>query len=198
MLLAVTPQLPVKSVRELIDYAKANPGKLINASSGNGTPGHLGGELFKELAGVQILHVPFKGGASAMTEMMAGRVHMIFESMSSIIGYHRAGRLRGLAVTTLKRVPGYPEIPTIAESGLPTYEMTVWSGIIAPLGLPKPVLAKLNEAVNEAMVSPSLKEKYALNGTEPVGGTPEEFASFVKREIEKYAVLAKKIGLKPD
>jgi len=198
MLLAVAPQLPVKSVRELIDYAKANPGKLSNASSGNGTPGHLGGELFKDLTGAQIVHVPFKGGAAAMTEMMAGRVHLIFESMSSIIGHHRAGRLRGLAVTSPQRSPSYPDIPTIAESGVPAYDMTVWSGVITPVGVPKPILAKLNDAVNKAMVSPTLKEKYALNGTEPVGGTPEEFAAFVRREIEKYAVLGKKIGLKPD
>lgn len=198
MLLAVAPQLPVKSVRELIEHAKANPGKLSNASSGNGTPGHLGGELFKDLTGLQIVHVPFKGGAAAMTEMMAGRVHLMFESMSSIIGHHRAGRLRGLAVTSPKRSPAYPDIPTIAESGVPAYDVTVWSGVIAPIGVPKPVLARLNDAVNKAMVSPTLKEKYALNGTEPVGGTAEEFAAFAKREIDKYAVLSKKIGLKTD
>jgi len=198
MLLAVAPQLPVKSVRDLIDYAKANPGKLSNASSGNGTPGHLGGELFKDLTGAQIVHVPFKGGAAAMTEMMAGRVHLIFESMSSIIGHHRAGKLRGLAVTSPKRAPDYPDIPTIAESGVPAYDMTVWSGVITPVGVSKAVLTKLNDAVNKAMVSPTLKERYALNGTEPVGGTPEEFAVFARREIEKYAVLGKKIGLKTD
>jgi tripartite-type tricarboxylate transporter receptor subunit TctC len=198
MLLAITPQLPIKSVRELIDYAKSNPGKLLNASSGNGTPGHLGGELFKDVTGVNIVHVPFKGGAAAMTEMMAGRVHIIFESMSSIIGHHRAGRLRGLAVTSPKRATTYPDIPTVAESGVPTYEMTVWSGVIAPVGLPKPLLAKLNDAVNKAMVAPTLKERYAANGTETVGGTSEEFGAFIKREIEKYAVLSKKIGLKTD
>lgn len=198
MLLAITPQLPIKSVRELIDHAKANPGKLLNASSGNGTPGHLGGELFKDVTGVNIVHVPFKGGAAAMTEMMAGRVHIIFESMSSIIGHHRAGRLRGLAVTSPKRATSYPDIPTVAESGVPTYEMTVWAGVIAPVGLPKPLLAKLNDAVNKAMVAPTLKERYAANGTETVGGTPEAFGAFIKREIEKYAVLSKKIGLKTD
>jgi tripartite-type tricarboxylate transporter receptor subunit TctC len=198
MLLAITPQLPIKSVRELIDHAKANPGKLLNASSGNGTPGHLGGELFKDVTGVNIVHVPFKGGAAAMTEMMAGRVHIIFESMSSIIGHHRAGRLRGLAVTSPKRATSYPDIPTVAESGVPTYEMTVWAGVIAPVGLPKPLLVKLNDAVNKAMVAPTLKERYAANGTETVGGTPEAFGAFIKREIEKYAVLSKKIGLKTD
>lgn len=198
MLLAITPQLPIKSVRELIDHAKANPGKLLNASSGNGTPGHLGGELFKDVTGVNIVHVPFKGGAAAMTEMMAGRVHIIFESMSSIIGHHRAGRLRGLAVTSPKRATSYPDIPTVAESGVPTYEMTVWAGVITPVGLPKPLLAKLNDAVNKAMVAPTLKERYAANGTETVGGTPEAFGAFIRREIEKYAVLSKKIGLKTD
>lgn len=198
MLLAVAPQLPVKSVRELIDYARGNPGKLSNASSGNGTPGHLGGELFKDMTGLNIVHVPFKGGAAAMTEMMAGRVHVMFESMSSIIQHHRSGKLRGLAVSSPKRALSYPDIPTLDEAGVPGYDMTVWSGVIAPLGLPRPVLARLNDATNKALTSPGLREKYAANGVEPVGGTPQEFAAFIKREVEKYAVLAKKIGLKPD
>lgn len=196
MLLAVTPSLPVKTVRELIDYAKANPGRLSNASSGNGTPGHLGGELFKDMAGVNIVHVPYKGGATAMTEMMAGRVQVMFESMSSIIQHHKSGRLRGIAVTGLKRSPAYPDIPTIDESGLPGFDMTVWSGLVTPVGVPKPILARLNEAINKALASPSLREKYAANGVDPVGGTPQEFAALIKREVEKYEKISKKIGAK--
>jgi tripartite-type tricarboxylate transporter receptor subunit TctC len=196
MLLAVAPTLPVKSVRELIDYAKAHPGKLSNASSGNGTPGHFGGELFKEMAGVNMVHVPYKGGAAAMVELMGGRVHVMFESMSSIIAHHRAGRVRGLAVSSPKRSPHYPDIPTLAESGVPGFDMTVWSGLITPVGMPKPVLAKLNDAINKALESPSLKEKYAANGVETVGGTPEQFGAFIKREVEKYDRIAKKIGAK--
>jgi tripartite-type tricarboxylate transporter receptor subunit TctC len=196
MLLAVAPSLPVKSVRELIDYARAYPGKLSNASSGSGTPGHFGGEMFKDMAKLDIVHVPYKGGAAAMTELMAGRVHLMFESMSSIIQHHRSGRLRGLAVTSPRRSTAYPDIPTLDEAGVPGYDMTVWAGLITPAGIPKPVLAKLNDAINKAMTAPGLREKYALNGVETVGGTPEQFGAFIKREVEKYETLAKKIGVK--
>ncbi|MCC6535532.1 MAG: tripartite tricarboxylate transporter substrate binding protein [Burkholderiales bacterium] len=196
MLLAVAPQLPARSVRELIDYAKAHPGKLSNASSGNGTPGHFGGELFKDMAGVDIVHVPYKGGAAAMTEMMTGRVQVMFESMSSIVQHHRSGKLRGLALTSLKRSSSYPDIPTLDESGVPGYDMTVWSGLITPPGIGKPVLAKLNDAINKALVAPGLREKYAANGVETVGGTAEEFRAFIRREVEKYAAISKKIGVK--
>jgi tripartite-type tricarboxylate transporter receptor subunit TctC len=197
-LLAVTNGLPVKSVRELIDYAKANPGKLLNGSSGNGTPGHLAGELFKQMAGINVTHVPYKGGAQAMTEMMSGQVQLIFESMSSIAAHVRGGRLRGIAVTGLKRTPGYPDIPTIAESGVPGYDVTVWAGLITPVGVSRAVIAKLNEAVNQAMVSPGLMEKYAANGVETVRSTPEEYGALIKREVEKYAALAKTMKLKVD
>ena len=196
MLLAVAPSLAVKSVRELIDYAKAHPGKLSNASSGNGTPGHFGGELFKEMANVNMVHVPYKGGAAAMTELMTGRVQVMFESMSSIIPHHRSGKVRGLALTSPKRSPHYPDIPTLDEAGVPGYDMTVWSGLITPLGVSKPVLAKLNDAINKALAAPSLKERYAANGVETVGGTPEQFAAFIKREVEKYERIGRKIGAK--
>jgi tripartite-type tricarboxylate transporter receptor subunit TctC len=196
MLLAVAPSLPVKSVRELIDYAKAHPGKLSNASSGNGTPGHFGGELFKDMAKLDIVHVPYKGGAAAMTELMTGRVHVMFESMSSIIPHHRSGKVRGLALTSPKRSPHYPDIPTLDEAGVPGYDMTVWSGLITPRGIPKPVLVRLNDAINKALAAPGLKEKYAANGVETVGGTPEQFAAFIQREVEKYERIGKKIGAK--
>jgi tripartite-type tricarboxylate transporter receptor subunit TctC len=191
--LAVTNSLPVKSVRELIDYAKANPGKLLNGSSGNGTPGHLAGELFKQMTRVSITHVPYKGGAQAMTDMMAGQVQLIFESSSSIAAYLRSGRLRGIAVTGLKRTPTFPDLPTIDESGVPGYDVTVWAGLIAPVGVSKNVIATLNEAVNKAMDSPSLIEKYAANGTEIVHTTPEEFRALIRREVEKYAKLGKTV-----
>lgn len=197
-LLAVGNQLPVKSVRELIDHAKANPGKLLNGSSGNGTPGHLAGELFKQMAGVNIVHVPYKGGAQAMTDMMAGQVQLIFESMSSIMPHHRAGRLRGIAVTGPRRSPGFNEIPTIAESGVPGYDVTVWAGLITPVGVSRAVITRLNDAVNKAMVSPSLMEKYAANGVETVGGTVEAFAALIKREVEKYERIAKTVKVRPD
>ena len=197
-LLAVTNALPVKTVRELIDYAKANPAKLLNGSSGNGTPGHLAGELFKQMAGVNIAHVPYKGGAQAMTDMMSGQVHLIFESMSSIAAHHRAGRLRGIAVTGLKRSPAFPDVPTIAESGVPGYDVTVWAGVIAPMGVPRPIIVKLNDAVNKAMASPTLREKYAANGVDVGGGTVEEFGALIRREVEKYAMIAKTLKAKVD
>jgi len=122
----------------------------------------------------------------------------MFESMSSIIQHHRAGRVRGLAVTSPKRSSSYPDIPTVAEAGVPGFDMTVWAGLITPVGIPKPVLAKLNDAINKALASPSLRERYAANGVDPVGGTPEEFGAFIKREVEKYAAISKKIGMKVD
>ncbi len=197
-LLAMTNLLPIKSVRELIDYAKANPGKLLNASSGNGSPGHLSGELFKQMAGVSIAHVPYKGGAQAMTDMMSGQVQLIFESMSSISPHHRAGRLRGIAVTGLKRSSNFPDLPTIAESGVPGYDVTVWAGLITPVGVSNAVIARLNDAVNKSMASPSLLEKYAANGVEPVGGSVEAFAALIKREVEKYEKIAKTLKAKVD
>lgn len=197
-LLAVSNLVPIKSVRELIDFAKANPGKLLNGSSGNGTPGHLAGELFKQMAKVSIGHVPYKGGAQAMTDMMAGQVQLIFESMSSISQHHRAGRLRGIAVTGLKRSANFPELPTIAESGVPGYDVTVWAGLITPMGVSKPIIARLNDAVNKAMISPSLRERYAANGVDPVGGTVEEYGALIRREVEKYAMIAKTLKAKVD
>ena len=197
-LLAVTNLLPIKSVRELIDHAKANPGKLLNGSSGNGSPGHLAGELFKQMAGVSIMHVPYKGGAQAMTDMMSGQVQLIFESMSSISTHHRAGRLRGIAVTGLKRAANFPDLPTIAESGVPGYDVTVWAGLISPVGVSRAVIIKLNDAVNKAMVSPSLLEKYAANGVDPVGGSVEAFGALIKREVEKYTEIAKTLKAKVD
>ena len=197
-MLAVSNSQPIKTVRELINQAKANPGKLLNASSGNGSPGHLAGELFKQMAGVNIAHVPYKGGAQAMTYMMSGQVHLIFESMSSISPHHRGGRLRGIAITGLKRASNFPDLPTVAESGVPGYEVTVWAGLIAPVGVSKAVIARLNDTVNKAMASPSLLEKYAANGVDPVGGTPEAYGALIKSEVEKYAMIAKTLKAKVD
>jgi tripartite-type tricarboxylate transporter receptor subunit TctC len=178
-MLAVANSVTAKSARELAALAKANPGKYLNGSSGNGTPGHLAGELFKQMAGLSIVHVPYKGGAQAMQEMMGGQVRLIFESMSSITPHHRAGRLRGIGVTGMKRSPGYETIPTIHESGVPGYDVTVWAGVITPVGVPEPIVAKLNEAVNKAMAAPTLREKFAVNGVEPVGGTVEAYGALI-------------------
>jgi tripartite-type tricarboxylate transporter receptor subunit TctC len=198
MLLAVSVSLPVKTVKELVDHARQHPGKLSNASSGNGTPGHLGGEYFKLLSDTRIVHVPYKGGQQAITDMISGQVHVMFESMSSITPHHRAGRVRGIAVTGPRRTPGFPELPTVAESGVPGYDVTVWSGIIAPAGLPKPLLARLNAEANRVVESPTLREKYAVNGAEPLGGTPEAFRDLIRNEIAKWADVAKRSGARID
>src|SRR5262250_2324706 len=175
LLLAVSPTLPIKTVPELIEEAKKHPGKLLNASSSNGSPGHVGGELFKFMTGTEIVHVPYRGGANAINDLIAGRVHLMFESLNSIAPFARSGAVRPLAVSGARRSPGFPELPTVAEAGVPGYEAPTWSGVIAPAAVPRPIVDKLNVAINKAIGSPSFKDRFAVIGDEPAGGTPEEF-----------------------
>src|SRR5689334_11254581 len=161
MLLAASPKAPFTTVRELIAYAKANPGKLSNASSSNGSPGHVSGELFKYMTGTEIVHVPYKGGAPAIADLVAGNVQLMFESTNSIAPHVKAGRVRALAVTGAQRAHSLPEVPTMIEAGVPGYEVNAWSGIIAPPGLPRRVLERLNAAVNAAINEPTTKERLA-------------------------------------
>jgi tripartite-type tricarboxylate transporter receptor subunit TctC len=196
LLLAVAPSLPVHSVRELIAYAKANPGKLLNASSSNGSPGHVGGELFKYMTGTNIVHVPYKGGAAAIQDLMAGRVQLMFESLNSIASFVRAGSVRALAVGSDHRSAAFPDLPTIAEAGVPGYEAGTWTGVIAPAGLPKPILEKLNAAINRAIASPTFKKRFAEIGDEPAGGTPEDFAKLIAADSAKWADVVKRSGAK--
>ncbi len=198
LLLAVSPSLPVHSVQELIEYAKKNPGKLLNASSSNGSPGHVGGELFKYLTGTIIEHVPYKGGAMAINDLIAGRVQLMFESLNSIATFARSGRVRALAVSGARRSPGFPDLPTIAEAGVPGYEAGTWSGIIAPAGVPRAIVDKLNAAINRAVASPAFREKFALIGDEPAGGTPEEFADLIRKDSAKWADVIRRSGAKID
>jgi tripartite-type tricarboxylate transporter receptor subunit TctC len=197
-LLAVYNGLPVKSVRELIDYAKQNPGKLLNASGGNGTTGHLGGELFKIMTGTQIVHVPYKGSPDGIRDLIAGQVQLMFDNLTSISPHAKAGRVRGIGLSSLKRSPVLPDVPTIAESGVPGYETNAWGGVVTPLGVPKPVLAKLNAEINKALQSPTLKERYAAIEAEPIGGTPEQWAEYVKTESAKWTNVVRKSGAKLD
>jgi len=197
LLLAVSPQLPVHSVRELIDYAKAHPGKLTNASSSNGSPGHVGGELFKFMTGVQIVHVPYRGGALAINDLIAGHVDMMFESLQSIAPIARAGKVRALGVSGAKRSPAFPDLPTIGET-VPGYLAPTWTGVIAPAGVPRLVIDKLNAAINKALLSESFKEKFAVIGDEPAGGTPEEFAETIRVDSAKWADVVKRSGAKLD
>lgn len=198
MLLAVAPQSPIHSVKELIDYAKKNPGKLTNASSSNGSPGHVGGELFKFMTGTQIVHVPYRGGSSAINDLIAGHVDLMFESLQSITPTARGGKVRALAVTGSHRSPAFPDLPTIAEAGVPGYVAETWTGVIAPTGVPRPIVDKLNAAINKALKTPAFLEKFATFGDEPGGGTPEDFAATIKADSTKWADVIKRSGAKLD
>jgi tripartite-type tricarboxylate transporter receptor subunit TctC len=198
LLLAVSPALPARSVPELIALAKRMPGKLTNASSSNGSPGHVSGELFKAMTRTDIVHVPYKGGAMAINDLIAGHVQLMFESMNSIAAHARSGKVRALAVTGARRSAGFPELPTIAEAGVPGYEASTWSGVIAPAGLPRPVLARLNAAVNEAIRSPFFVERFAQLGDEPGGGTPEDFGALIRAESARWGEVVKRTGAKID
>jgi tripartite-type tricarboxylate transporter receptor subunit TctC len=196
LLLAVSPSLPVNSVRELVDYAKANPGKLLNASSSNGSPGHVGGELFKYMTGTDIVHVPYKGGAAAIQDLIAGRVQVMFESLNSIAPHARAGSVKALAVGSDHRSAAFPELPTIAEAGVPGYEAGTWTGVIAPAGMPRPIVDKLNAAINRAITSPTFKARFAQIGDEPAGGTPEDFAKVIAADSAKWKDVVERSGAK--
>lgn len=198
LLLAVSPSLPVKSVRELIDLAKKSPGKLVNASSSSGSPGHVAGELFKYMTGTDIVHVPYKGGAMAINDLIAGHVQLLFESLNSIAPHARSGKVKALAVSGARRSPGFPDLPTIAEAGVPGYEAGTWTGVIAPAGLPTAVLAKLNAAVNEAIRAPIFVERFAQIGDEPAGGTPDDFAQTIRRDSTRWAEVVRRSGARID
>jgi tripartite-type tricarboxylate transporter receptor subunit TctC len=198
LLLAVTPSLPATSVKELIAYAKKNPGKLSNASSSNGSPGHVGGELFKYMTGTEIVHVPYRGGALAINDLISGRVHLMFESLNSIAPFARSDKIRALAVSGARRSPGFPELPTIAEAGVPGYEAATWSGVIAPANVPRPIVDRLNALINKAIRSKTFQERFAMIGDEPAGGSPEEFAELIKKDSAKWADVVKRSGAKLD
>ena len=198
MLLASHSNLAVKNVRELIDYAKANPNKLSSASSGNGTPGHVGMELFKLMTNTQIVHIPYKGGAAGITATISGEVHLMMESLNSITPNAKAGRVRALGVTGSKRVAVLPEVPTIAEAGVPGYEAMTWNGIVAPAGMPRAMIDRLNAELNRALAEPGLQQKLAAIGAEPAGGTPEEFAKFIRNEYAKWGDVVRRSGAKMD
>ena len=196
LLLAVSPTTPFHSVPELVAYAKANPGKLLNASSSNGSPGHVGGELFKFMTGTDIVHVPYKGGAPAINDLIAGRVQLMFESLNSIAPFARSGAVRALAVSGDRRSPAFPDLPTIAEAGVPGYSAPTWGGVIAPAGVPRPIIDKLNAAINKAIQSPSFKDHFAAIGDEPAGGTPEEFAALIASDSAKWGAVIRRAGIK--
>ena len=196
--LEVNPSVPVNSVQELIAYAKANPGKLNFASSGAGTSIHLSGELFKVMAGVQMTHVPYKGSSPALQDLLGGQVQLMFDNLPPSLPQIKAGKLRALAVTSATRAPALPDVPTIAESGLPGFEASSWFGILAPAGTPPAIIAKINAEVAKWLASAEGKEKLASIGANAAGGSPEDFARHIQAETAKWAKVVKESGAKVD
>ena len=197
-LLVANPAQPYKSVKDLIAYAKANPGKVNFGSSGNGSSIHLSGELFKSLAKVDMQHVPYKGSAPAVTDLLGNQIGIMFDNMPSAIPHVRSGKLVPLAVTTAKRSPELPNVPTIAEAGVPGYEATSWFGMFAPAGTPAPVLAKLNAAIVKVLAQPDVKKKINEQGAEVYSETPEQFAAFIQAESVKWGKVVKESGASLD
>jgi tripartite-type tricarboxylate transporter receptor subunit TctC len=198
-ILVVTPSLPVRSVQELVAYAKARPGALSFGSGSTGSTGHLAGELFKTMAGVDMVHIPYKGGAPAMQDLLAGQTQLMFDNLANALGQVKAGRLRALAVTTARRAPALPDLPTVAESGLPGFDLTTWFGVFVPAGTPRDIVTKLNGQIVQALASKELTDRLAAMGAAPPeDNTPERFAAFVRAEAAKYAKVVKASGARVD
>ena len=196
--LVVNPSLPVSSVQDLIAYAKANPGKLNFASSGNGTSIHLAGELFKVMAGVQMTHIPYKGSAPALQDLIGGQVQLMFDNLPPSLPHIKAGKLRALAVTSATRSSALPDTPTIAESGLPGFEASSWFGVLAPAGTPPAIIARLNAEIGAWLASAEAKEKMLALGANIGGGSPEDFARHIAAETAKWQKVVKASGAKVD
>ena len=195
--LVVNPALPVKSVKELIDFAKARPSYLNFASGSTGSTGHLAGELFNALAGVQMVHIPYKGGAPAMADLLAGQVQLMFDNLANALPQVKAGKLRALAVTTAQRSAFAPDLPTLAEAGVPGFDLTTWFGIFLPGNAPRDIVLRLNTEINKALNAPDMKDRLEKMGAEPpANNTPERFAAFIKVEFDKYARVIKASGAK--
>ena len=194
--LVVNPSLPAKSVRELIALAKAKPGSLNFGSAGNGTSQHLSAELFKVLASVDMVHVPYKGTAPALADLLAGQVQLAFDNIPALLPHIQSGKLRALAVTSAARSQALPDLPTVAETGLPGYDASVWFGVFVPAGTPRPVINRLHGEINKALAAPDLKARMASMGAEVSGMGPDEFREFWRREIPKWAEVVKAANIK--
>jgi tripartite-type tricarboxylate transporter receptor subunit TctC len=197
-LLVVHPSVPAKSVQELIELAKAKPGALNFASSGAGAPPHLAGVMFQKLAGVTLNHVPYRGDTPAINDLMAGHVQLAFLSIQPLIPQVKAGTLRALAITSGKRSAAVPDLPTVAESGLPGYDIGTWWGLLAPAETPRPIVDRLATAMRKATAAPSVKERFAAGGNVAQSNSPEEFAAMIKSEVGRYRELASAAGVKPE
>lgn len=192
----VHPSMPVKTVKEFIALAKSRPGQINYASSGSGTSIHMSAELFKMLTGVNILHVPYKGSGPALIGLLSGEVSVMFDNLTPSMGYIRSGRLRPIAITTATRYPGLPDLPTVAESGVPGYEASSWFGVVVPVGTPREIVMRLNTELNRALNLPDMRERFAEQGAIPAPGTPEDFGAWIRAEIAKWAKVVKASGAK--
>ena len=192
--LVVHPSVPVKSMQEFITYAKANPGKINYGSSGVGSPPHLSMELLRSITGINLVHVPYKGAGPALADLLGGQVQAMCTSLAGLINFVKSGRVRALGVTTAKRNPQLPDVPTIVESGVPGYEVTIWYAVFAPVATPKAIVDKLNAEMVKALNSSEMKERMALQGMDPAPSTPAELTAFVKAESAKWAKVAKDSG----
>ncbi len=197
-ILVTHPSVPVKTLKELIVFAKARPGQLEYASAGNGTSNHLTMELFKSMAGLDIVHVPYKGGAPAMLDQIAGRVALGFSNTTVSAPHIKSGRLNALGISGSKRSTVVPDIPTLAEAGVKGFDAITWYGLVAPAGTPAPVIDRLNAEANRALKLPDVREKYAADGIDVGGGTPQEFGTLIRADIAKWAKVIKTAGIKPE
>ena len=192
------PSVPAKSIKELIALAKAQPGKLNYASAGNGVANHLAGELFKQMAGIDIVHVPYKGAPQAVTDVLAGHMNMMFNSVAPIVGYIKTGKIRVLGIASLQRSPQLPDVPTIHESGVPGFEAVNWFGMFAPAKTPRKIINRLNGALVQTIKTPEMQSQFIKLGADPIGSSVEEFTAFVKRDMEKYEKVVRISGAKVD
>jgi tripartite-type tricarboxylate transporter receptor subunit TctC len=195
-MLVVNPEVPAKNLKELLDLAKSKPGQLNYASSGPGTPYHMAGELFKVMAGVDIVHVPHKESSGARVSVMGGQVQMMFDAITVMAKQAEAGKVRAIATSGRTRSALTPNLPTVAEAGVPGYEAVIWLGLMAPAGTPKPVVDRLNAEVQKALAQPDLKEAWAKQGAVPMNMTPDEFGKFLAQDIEKWAKVVKFANMK--
>jgi tripartite-type tricarboxylate transporter receptor subunit TctC len=196
LVLVVHPSVPADSFRAFVALARASPGRLNYASNGNGSSSHLAAVMFDSMTGADMVHVPYKGLSPALTDLLSGRVQLMFSSVVAILPHIRAGKLRGLAVTGAKRMPSMPELPTIAESGLPGFEASSWYGVLAPAGTPREIVVKLNAEFVKALAQPEVRTSLLADGAEPIGGTPEQFAAYIGSEKERLGKLIREAKIR--
>jgi tripartite-type tricarboxylate transporter receptor subunit TctC len=198
LLVVVHPALPIKSMKDMIALARAKPNGMSYASSGQGSIVHLSTELFLHMAGIKAVHIPYKGTGPAITDTMSGQTQFLFGSIAAVMPVVKQGRLRGIAVTTAKRLAALPDVPTLAESGVKGYDVVLWHGLVGPKGLPRPIVERVNGELNKALKAKDMEEKLAADGVSPAGGTPEQFGAIIKRDIETWVRVVKQAGVKAE